>query len=102
MQIIGKVNGDTYLAQVTHTELEKSADLYYGKLPKLDVGATVDLAAGHDYRDEIREACRSMVEAYKQFERAQRTLLAFARMVCDLPDPADSAGAALEQEDGRG
>ena len=88
MQIIGKVNGDTYLAQVTHTELEKAADLYYGKLPKLGVGATVDLAAGHDYRDEIRGACRSMVEASERFERAQRTLLAFARMVCDLPEPA--------------
>lgn len=88
MQIIGKVNDDTYLAQVTHTELEKAADLYYGKLPKLNVGTTVDLAAGHDYRDEIREACRSMVEASKRFERAQRALLAFARMVCDLPEPA--------------
>lgn len=97
MQIIGKVNGDTYLAQVTHTELEKAADLYYGKLPKLDVGAVVDLAAGHDYRDEIREACRSMVEASKRFERAQRTLLDFARMVCDLPEKADLR-AALEQE----
>lgn len=92
MQIIGRVNGDTYLAQVTHTELEQAADLYYGKLPKLEVGATVDLAAGYNYRAEIREACRSMVEASERFERAQRTLLAFARMVCDLPEPAESAG----------
>lgn len=92
MQIIGKVDDNTYLAQVTHTELEKAADLYYGRLPKLGVGATVDLAAGHDYRDEIKEACRSMVEASKRFERAQRTLLDFARMVCDLPESAGRDG----------
>jgi hypothetical protein len=98
MRIIGKVNDDVYLAQVSHTELEKAADLYYGKMPKLRVGVTMDLAAGHDFRSEIKEACRSMLEAYKQFDRAQQTLLAFARMVGDLPEPAESSGAALEKE----
>lgn len=93
MEIIGKVNSSTYLAQVSHTELEKAAGLYYGKLKPLDVGDLMDLGAGYDYRADIQAACDAMVDAVKKFERAQRTMLAFARMVGGLDEPeADAAG----------
>lgn len=92
MRIIGKASGGVYLAQVAHEELEKAADLYYGKLQPLEVGGSVNLGQGHNYRGEIKAACQAMVEASERFERAQRALLAFARMVGDLPDPVEAAG----------
>lgn len=94
MKILATVNSEVYLAEVTHTELEKLTDKYYGKLPKLGVGLTMDLGAGHDFRAEIKSACRSMVEAQQQFERARNSLLAFAVMVGQLPEPEQAEEGA--------
>lgn len=86
MKVIGMVNSGTYLCEVTHDELEQSVDLYYGKMKALKVGDTMNLGAGHDFRGDIQHACRGLLEGVSGFSRAQRSLIAFARMVTDLHD----------------
>ena len=90
MKVIGKTHesGGDYLAVVTHVELEKLADKYYSNTPlsKLRVGDVFDLAAGYDFRADIKKACSEMVAAHKAFSSAQKTMMKFALMVGDLPD----------------
>lgn len=85
MKVIGMGEHDAYLCLVTHTELEKLADKYYGKLQRLRVGSEMNLGAGYDFRSDIQTACRGMVDAEKNFDRAKNTLHKFAVMVAALP-----------------
>lgn len=90
MKVIAK-NADGYICQVSHTELEKLTDKYYGKLDRLSEGAEMNLGAGYDFRDDIRRACTDMVGATKQFECSQKSMLAFALMVSQIKDGEVSA-----------
>lgn len=86
MKIIGTVETGLYICQVSHTELEKLTNKYYGNLPKLEVGSTMDLGAGYDFRSDIQTACRNVIEANKSFGQTQDTLLKFAAMVAEMPE----------------
>lgn len=88
MKVIGKAERDTYLVEVSHTELEKVADKYYGKLPELRVGQEFNIGAGYDFRRDIQSACRGMVDASTSFGTARESLMRFAVMVAGLPEPA--------------
>lgn len=92
MKIIGMgERGDEYIAIVSHTELEKCADKYYGNLKPLKVGSEFNVGAGYDFASKIKEACKEMHDAMKAFERAQETMTKFAIMVSELPDSEDAA-----------
>lgn len=98
MRIIGRQSGGDYIATISHTEIEKLAEKYYGKLPALKEGEVFDLGRGYDFRNDIRSACSGMEKAMSQFASAQATLLMFARMVNGMPEPAaDSLAKATEQ-----
>lgn len=86
MKIIGKVNDETYLAEVSHKEIEKVLDKFYGKLQKIGVGEIINLSDGYDFRTDIKAACSEMAKATKQFEKSQAALLKFALMVGDIID----------------
>lgn len=86
MKILATAAHDTFIAEVSRTEIEKVLDKYYGKLDtKLEPGTVVNLAAGYNFRAEIQSACRHMSDAMKQFESARATLMSFAVMVSNLP-----------------
>ena len=81
MKIIGIQVDRTSLAVVTKVELEKSFNLYYGKMNSLKVGDEMNLGQGYDFSSEIRHACSEMTNAMKSFEAAKNTLMKFAVMV---------------------
>lgn len=55
MKVIGKINSESYICEVSHTEIEKFKNLYYNKLHTLKVGDSLDLGAGYDfYVDTVR------------------------------------------------
>lgn len=83
MIVIGK-NDQGYICQVGHTELEKLTDKYYGNLPKLNVGDTMDLGAGYNFRSDIKSACDGMTKAVTNFDAARLTMTKFAAMVAGL------------------
>lgn len=59
MKIIATVGpGGPYIAEVTHTELEKYLDLYYNKLERLQVGQVIDLGKGYDFHKETMSALK--------------------------------------------
>lgn len=78
MKVIAKANESTYICEVSHTELEKFMNQYYGKLDKLSVGQTVNLGQGHDFSGRIESACKTMVEAMKAFEDARKVMTSYA------------------------
>jgi hypothetical protein len=51
----------------------------------LKIGQELDLTAGFDFRNQIQDACKQMVDASEKFGRAQKTLFEFAQMVNKLP-----------------
>lgn len=93
MKVLGNGKGDTYLCEISHGELEKLTDQYYGKMKPLKIGDEMDLGAGYDFRADIRDVCRQMTNAETSFARAQNTLRRFAMMVTQLPEAPDEVGS---------
>lgn len=93
MKIIGMDGSGNYIAVVSHTELEKSADLYYNKLGKLKVGDEYDLAAGYDFRYSIESVCKNMTDTMKRFGDTQKTLFQFAQMINSQSEEKDQAAS---------
>jgi hypothetical protein len=78
MKVIAKANESTYLCEVSHEELEKFLNQYYGNLSKLSVGQEVNLGQGYDFAVRIESACKSMAQASKEFGRAQSVMTSYA------------------------
>lgn len=88
MKIIGKTDNG-YIAEISHIELEKSADKYYGKLEKLKVGDNYDLGKGYDFRNDLRRASDAMTDASKAYQDAVKTMSAFALMFSQHTDDTE-------------
>lgn len=56
MKLIAQIEHGKYIAEVTHSEIEKFLGLYYGKMQTLKVGAEIDLGKGHDFCRDTRAA----------------------------------------------
>lgn len=88
MKVLALVDSDTYLVEVSHSEIEKVFDKYYGKLDKLKVGAKIDLSEGYEFRTDIKAACRAMQEAMEKFDLKRETLFQFAELIAKQKDGA--------------
>lgn len=78
MRVIAKANESTYICEVSHDELEKFLNQYYGKHAKLSVGESVNLGQGHDFAVRIESACNRMAEAMKAFDDARKVMTSYA------------------------
>lgn len=87
MKVIAKAHETTYICEVSHSELEKFMNLYYGKMNKLVVGQEVNLGQGYDFSERIEAACKTMNSAMTEFDRAKTVMTAYAMAiaskVCD-------------------
>jgi len=98
MKIIGEQGNGVFIALVTRSEIEKLHDKYYAKdsIPKTSVGSEYDLAAGYDFRGEIKTSCAQMSDAMKQFKRAQDAMTRFASMIAETQvEENDEKGGAV-------
>ena len=88
MKIIAEQGNGMFIATVSRTEIEKLHDRYYGReaIPKTSIGSEYDLGAGYDFRSEIKQACKEMVDASARFKRAQDAMIKFSTMVAELPE----------------
>ena len=86
MKVIGKISDSRYICEVSHDELEKYLGLYFGKMTKILVGEVVDLGAGYNYHGQIKKICDSMEESIRYYKSNQDTLLAFVKLMKELPD----------------
>ena len=83
MKVIAKASESKYLCEVSHDELEKFLNQYYGKLGKLSVGQEVDLGQGYNFASRIEAACKDMADAMKAFDAARQTMTAYAVAVAN-------------------
>lgn len=81
MKVIAKASESKYLCEVSHEELEKYLNQYYGKLDKLVVGEEIDLGKGYDFAARIETACKSMADASREFGRAQSVMTDYAMAI---------------------
>ena len=56
MKVIGKIDINKYICEVSHTEIEKFMNKYYDSLNKLDVGDEISLGKGYDFFSETKDA----------------------------------------------
>ena len=65
MKVIGKSGRDRYICEVSHAEIEKHMNLYYGKMKSVEVGEEIDLGKGYDFSVDIRDAMGKTSEFIK-------------------------------------
>lgn len=75
MKIIGIGHRDSYLCEVSHSEIEKFLNLYYGNKHRLKVGEKVDLGKGHDFASDAQSACRVTREFIEKNGAVIRTIM---------------------------
>lgn len=56
MKVIGIVENDRYICEISHSEIEKFLDLYYGNKKNLYVGEEVNLGKGYDWYSKTQHA----------------------------------------------
>lgn len=83
MKVIAKANDSKYICEVSHEELEKFMNQYYGSLEKLSVGQEVNLGQGHNFAVRIEDACRKMSEAMKAFDDARKVMTSYAVVIAN-------------------
>ncbi len=83
MKVIAKISEKQYLCEVSHDELEKSLNQYYGNMRSLTVGQEMDLGQGYNFAARIESACKKMAEAMAEFDRARTTMTAYALAIAD-------------------
>jgi len=88
---MGRVD-DGYIAQISHEELEKTMDRHYGsRMNTLRVGETATvLSDGYDFREDIQQACKAMVDSINTFKRVQSSLFNLAEIIAHLPTEDES------------
>lgn len=81
MKIIGKGDNGEYICQVSHSEIEKCFDKYYNRLEKLNVGQSIDIGEGYNFRNQIKDLCDKVIAADKAYSDSRSTLIDFALMI---------------------
>lgn len=81
MKIIGKGDNGEYICQVSHSEIEKCFDKYYNKLEKLDVGQSIDIGEGYNFRNQIKDLCDKIIAADEAYSTSRSTITDFALMI---------------------
>ena len=70
MKVLG-TTGDGYVCEISHTEIEKFLNLYYGKKAHLNIGEVIDLGKSYDFASEIR----SSLKLTREFINSNKTII---------------------------
>lgn len=88
---------EAYIVQITRTELMKVANKASYRdddaFPRLKAGQEYQIAEGYDFRGEIVQACKAMVEAHEKFAQATQTMTRFVRLL-----PSDVLNTSTQEE----
>ena len=75
MEVVGLVSNKVYIVKISHTELEKFFNLYYGELEALKVGDTINLGKGYDFYHKTKEALNTTQEFINNNRKVIDTIL---------------------------
>ena len=77
MKVIGEVRHKVYICEVSHEEIAKYLNQYYGENPleKLVVGKVIDLGKGYDFHSDAVRAMRKTEEFIKEHKPVIEAIL---------------------------
>ena len=88
MKVLAKKDEETFLVEITATEVNKILNLAYrdgyGTNRTLKVGSEINLGMGHDFYHAIAQVCDKMQSTRDAFTKAQRTMDDFARLIMEV------------------
>ena len=62
MKVIGFTGDNKYLCEVSHDEIERLLNLYYGKRERLKANEEIDLGRGYDFARDIADSMKQTRE----------------------------------------
>jgi len=71
MKVIAKKDNETYIAEITHTEIEKVVGKFFGKLKRLKPEDEIDLELPYDVvgvMNSLRSDIRALKEDIAEFD----------------------------------
>ncbi len=74
MKVIGKARAKHYICEVTHDEIEKYLNLYYGNKNELSIGDEVDMGQGYNWADKIKDAVSKMSDLIDKADQVTSAL----------------------------
>ena len=92
MKVIGvvpeKYGVTDYICQLSHTEIEKFLNLYYGKdrLTALKVGDEVDLSKGYDFYNDSMNAMKKTDEFIQANKHIIETIMTGIKTIANNAD----------------
>lgn len=66
MKVLAKVDSKKYICEISHLEIEKFLDLYFGNLKELKVGDEIDLGDGYNHFEKTKRALESTQDFFKK------------------------------------
>ena len=91
MKVIGKSGRDSYICEVTHTEIEKFMNLYYSNMKKFEVGDEVDLGKGYDFSVQTQNAMKKTEDFIAGNKEIIEAILNGISVVGHASQPEDEA-----------
>jgi predicted component of type VI protein secretion system len=92
VKVIAKASDSKYICEVSHDELEKFMNQYYGNMKRLEVGDDVNLGQGYDFSSRIEQVCKNMAESMRSFDSARKTMTDFAVAIAQSAHHEQKAG----------
>ena len=86
MKVIGKGGNEVYICEVSHTEIEKFLNLYYGRLDNLRVGEEINLGKGHDFFEETSHALKETRNFIGANKRVIESILNGVDVLCNFKE----------------
>jgi hypothetical protein len=65
MKVLGEGKNNSYICEISHTELEKFMNQYYGKMKSLKIGEEVNLGEGYDFYIDTKAALKETSDFIK-------------------------------------
>lgn len=91
MKVIAKKDRETYICEVSHREIEKYFDRYYGRedLKNLSVDQIIDLGKGHDFFRDTKSALEETRKFFKAHESTVRAIADGFLLTINEPEELD-------------
>lgn len=89
MKVIALVESNKYICEVTHREIEKFLNLYYGKMSHLKTNDVVDLEKGYNFHNETTEALKKTRDFIDSNKNIIDSIMSGFRMLDNLQNSTE-------------
>lgn len=94
MRVLAKASDKVYICEVTHDELEKFMNLYYGKLSTIKVGDGIDLSKGYDFYKDTTAALEKTKAFIDSNKKVIEAIFSGINTMAGMTEVADGQNSA--------